>query len=159
VGKTYTAPDGKIFRPSLFVTPTCPSYGRVGEDRAPADPAACEYDRAARDALAFFAALFDRGSQVTSAATCALASGNAVTAHRAWSPHNCRHSPWRSTHVGPAGQVSCIAGCGWGFEADLIPAHSPMMSRTTMIDPIPNHRFTGFLGGSGDRFGGRCASR
>jgi len=74
VSKTYTAPDGKTFRPSLFVTPTCPSYGRVGEDRAPADPAAYEYDRAARDALAF-AALFDRGSQVTSAATCALASG------------------------------------------------------------------------------------
>jgi hypothetical protein len=59
VGKTYTAPDGKIFRPSLFVTLTCPSYGRVGEDGAPADPASYEYDRAARDALAF-AALFDR---------------------------------------------------------------------------------------------------
>ena len=59
VGKTYTAPDGKTFRPSLFVTLTCPSYGRVGEDGAPADPAAYDYDRAARDALAF-AALFDR---------------------------------------------------------------------------------------------------
>ena len=35
VGKTYTAPDGKTFRPSLFVTLTCPSYGRVGEDGAP----------------------------------------------------------------------------------------------------------------------------
>ena len=59
VGKTYTAPDGKTFRPSMFVTLTCPSYGRVGEDGAPADPAAYDYDRAARDALAF-AALFDR---------------------------------------------------------------------------------------------------
>ena len=59
VGKTYTAPDGKTFRPSLFVTLTCPSYGRVDEDGAPADPAAYDYDRAARDALAF-AALFDR---------------------------------------------------------------------------------------------------
>jgi hypothetical protein len=29
LGKTYTAPDGKTFRPSLFVTLTCPSYGRV----------------------------------------------------------------------------------------------------------------------------------
>ena len=38
VGKTYTAPDGKTFRPSLFVTLTCPSYGRVGEDGTPADP-------------------------------------------------------------------------------------------------------------------------
>jgi hypothetical protein len=59
VGKTYTTPDGKTFRPSLFVTLTCPSYGRVGEDGTPADPAAYDYDRAARDALAF-AALFDR---------------------------------------------------------------------------------------------------
>ena len=51
VGKTYTAPDGKTFRPSMFVTLTCPSYGRVGEDGTPADPAAYDYDRAARDAL------------------------------------------------------------------------------------------------------------
>ena len=59
VGKTYTAPDGKTFRPSMFVTLTCPSYGRVGEDGTPADPASYDYVRAARDALAF-AALFDR---------------------------------------------------------------------------------------------------
>ena len=59
VGKTYTTPDGKTFRPSLFITLTCPSYGRVGEDGAPADPDTYDYTRAARDAL-HFAALFDR---------------------------------------------------------------------------------------------------
>ena len=59
IGKTYTAPDGKTFRPSMFVTLTCPSYGRVDQDGAPAAPGAYDYDRAARDALAF-AALFDR---------------------------------------------------------------------------------------------------
>jgi len=59
VGKTYTAPDGKTFRPSLFVTLTCPSYGRVCEDGAPADPDTYDYRHAARDAL-HFAALFDR---------------------------------------------------------------------------------------------------
>ena len=59
VGKTYTTPDGKQFRPSLFVTLTCPSYGRVREDGTPADSAAYDYQRAARDAL-HFAALFDR---------------------------------------------------------------------------------------------------
>ncbi len=59
MGKTYTAPDGKTFRPSLFVTLTCPSYGRVGEDGTPADPSTYAYDRGARDALAF-TALFDR---------------------------------------------------------------------------------------------------
>jgi excisionase family DNA binding protein len=41
------------------VTLTCPSYGRIGEDGTPADPATYNYDQAARDALAF-AALFDR---------------------------------------------------------------------------------------------------
>ena len=59
IGKTYTTPDGKQFRPSLFVTLTCPSYGRVGDDGTPADPAGYDYVRAARDAL-HFAALFDR---------------------------------------------------------------------------------------------------
>jgi len=33
------------------------------------------------------------------------------------------------------------------------------MSRTKTIHPIPIHRLIGFLGGSGDRFGRRCASR
>ena len=62
IGKTYTAKDGKVFRPSMFLTLTCPSYGRVGEDGTPADPAAYDYTRAARDAL-HFAALFDRFTQ------------------------------------------------------------------------------------------------
>jgi hypothetical protein len=62
VGKTYAAPDGKTFRPSLFVTLTCPSYGRVTEDGTPADPRSYDYDQAARDAL-HFAALFDRFMQ------------------------------------------------------------------------------------------------
>jgi hypothetical protein len=59
IGKTYAAPDGKTFRPSMFITLTCPSYGRVREDGTPADPASYYYMRAARDAL-HFAALFDR---------------------------------------------------------------------------------------------------
>jgi hypothetical protein len=59
VGKTYTAPDGKTFRPSLFVTLTCPSYGKVASDGTPADAGTYDYTRAARDAL-HFAALFDR---------------------------------------------------------------------------------------------------
>ena len=62
VGKIYTAPDGKTFRPSMFVTLTCPSYGRVRDDGTPADPATYDYARAARDAL-HFAALFDRFMQ------------------------------------------------------------------------------------------------
>jgi len=59
VGKTYIAPDGKTFRPSLFVTLTCPGYGKVNHDGTPVDPNDYDYGRAARDAL-HFAALFDR---------------------------------------------------------------------------------------------------
>ena len=59
IGKTYEARDGKTFRPSMFITLTCPGYGRVGSDGTPADPARYDYQRAARDAL-HFAALFDR---------------------------------------------------------------------------------------------------
>ena len=43
----------------MFITLTCPSYGRVSEDGTPADPASYDYQKAARDAL-HFAALFDR---------------------------------------------------------------------------------------------------
>ena len=59
IGKTYTAPDGKTFRPSMFLTLTCDSYGKVSADGTPADPGSYDYQRAARDAL-HFAALFDR---------------------------------------------------------------------------------------------------
>src|SRR5690242_11373782 len=47
VGKTYTAPDGKTFRPSMFLTLTCPSYGKVSEDGTPVDPDSYDYTRAA----------------------------------------------------------------------------------------------------------------
>jgi hypothetical protein len=59
IGRTYSAPDGATYRPSMFLTLTCPSYGKVQADGTPADPAAYDYQRAARDAL-HFAALFDR---------------------------------------------------------------------------------------------------
>jgi hypothetical protein len=59
IGKTYAAADGKTFRPSMFLTLTCPSYGRVQSDGTPADPATYDYQRAVRDAL-HLAALFDR---------------------------------------------------------------------------------------------------
>jgi replication initiator protein RepSA len=47
------------FRPSMFVTLTCPSYGRVHQDGTPVDPQTYDYRRAARDAV-HFASLVDR---------------------------------------------------------------------------------------------------
>ncbi|NQE69083.1 hypothetical protein NG2371_03547 [Nocardia gamkensis] len=55
VGRVYA---GK-YRPSLFVTLTLPSYGRVGSDGAPVDPESYDYRQAARDII-HFSALFDR---------------------------------------------------------------------------------------------------
>jgi hypothetical protein len=59
IGRTYTAPDGATYRPSMFLTFTCDSYGTIGPDGSPVNPAAYDYQRAARDAI-HFAALFDR---------------------------------------------------------------------------------------------------
>jgi hypothetical protein len=58
-GQVFTAPDGKRYRPSMFLTLTCDSYGKVRDDGTPVDPDTYDYQRAARDAL-HFAALFDR---------------------------------------------------------------------------------------------------
>ena len=59
VGQVYEAGDGKVYRPSTFLTLTLPSYGKVGSDGAPLDPDTYDYRRAARDAM-HFAELVDR---------------------------------------------------------------------------------------------------
>jgi hypothetical protein len=58
LGRTFQGSDGKVYRPSLFVTLTLPSYGTV-RDGAPTDPDTYDYRRAARDAL-HFSKLVDR---------------------------------------------------------------------------------------------------
>ena len=59
VGRVYSGPKGQLYRPSMFITLTCPSYGPVRDDGTPVDPDSYDYESAARDAL-HFAALFDR---------------------------------------------------------------------------------------------------
>ncbi|MEV4888819.1 replication initiator [Nonomuraea sp. NPDC055795] len=58
LGRTFTSSEGRTYRPSLFVTLTLPSYGKV-RDGVPVDPDAYDYQRAARDAL-HFSKLVDR---------------------------------------------------------------------------------------------------
>ncbi|MEV6040287.1 replication initiator [Nonomuraea sp. NPDC052116] len=58
LGRTFTSSDGKVYRPSLFVTLTLPSYGKIREG-VPVDPDTYDYVRAARDAL-HFSKLVDR---------------------------------------------------------------------------------------------------
>jgi 8-oxo-dGTP pyrophosphatase MutT (NUDIX family) len=59
VGRTFIAPDGRVWRPSMFLTVTLPSYGRVTIEGVPVDPASYDYRRAALDAM-HFAKLVDR---------------------------------------------------------------------------------------------------
>jgi hypothetical protein len=59
LGRVYQGADGKAFRPSMFLTLTLPSYGRVTTTGAPVDPDSYDYAAAARDAL-HFAKLVDR---------------------------------------------------------------------------------------------------
>jgi hypothetical protein len=53
VGRTFNASDGRVYRPSLFITLTCDSYGKVKSDGTPVDPSKYDYVRAARDAIHF----------------------------------------------------------------------------------------------------------
>ena len=63
LGRAFTDPKtGTTFRPSLFVTLTLPSYGRVQDDATPVTPWTYDYVREARDAL-HFGKLLDRWCQ------------------------------------------------------------------------------------------------
>lgn len=53
IGQAFTAVNGRIYRPSMFLTLTLPSYGRVRNDGTPVDPSTYNYRRAALDALHF----------------------------------------------------------------------------------------------------------
>ncbi|MFC0526586.1 replication initiator [Phytohabitans kaempferiae] len=59
VGKTYTAPDGSTYQPSMWLTLTLDSYGPVLGDGTPVDPDRYDYRRAAWDAV-HFPRLLDR---------------------------------------------------------------------------------------------------
>lgn len=59
VGRTYQGRDGNVFQPSLFLTLTLDSYGRVRGDGTPVNPDAYDYRRAAWDAV-HFPRLLDR---------------------------------------------------------------------------------------------------
>ncbi|MEH1012546.1 replication initiator [Micromonospora sp. CPCC 206060] len=59
VGKTYSAPDGSTYRPSMWLTLTLDSYGPVRPDGTPVNPDRYDYRRAAWDAV-HFPRLLDR---------------------------------------------------------------------------------------------------
>jgi hypothetical protein len=52
VGRSFTTSDGKTYRPSMFLTLTLPSYGKI-RDGAPVNPDTYDYRQAALDAILF----------------------------------------------------------------------------------------------------------
>lgn len=88
VGKTFTAPDGSTFRPSMFVTLTLPGYGRIiPSTGVPADPSRYDYRRAALDAL-HFPKLVDRWVQnLRRCAGYSVQYFGAIEAQRRLAPH------------------------------------------------------------------------
>ncbi|MDF2091086.1 replication initiation protein [Knoellia sp. 3-2P3] len=87
-GQAFTAPDGTCYRPSMFITWTLPSYGKVIPGTGiPADPARYDYRRAALDAL-HFPKLVDRLWQnLRRCAGFKVQYFSAVEAQRRLAPH------------------------------------------------------------------------
>ena len=96
VGRTFEAPDGTVYRPSMFVTLTLGSYGRVitpvkgkaiAGAGAPVEPVSYDYRRAALEAL-HFPKLFDRWVQnLRRCAGFVVQYFGAIEAQRRLAPH------------------------------------------------------------------------
>ncbi len=88
IGQVFTARDGTAYRPSMFVTLTLPSYGKVRRGRGvPVRPDRYDYRRAALDAL-LFPRLMDRWFQnIRRAAGYRVQYFGAIEAQRRLAPH------------------------------------------------------------------------
>jgi len=86
-GRVFQAPNGKTYRPSLFLTLTLPSYGRVRDDGTPVDADRYDYRQAAWDAV-HFPRLLDRFWQnLRRAAGYNVQYAGAVEPQRRLAPH------------------------------------------------------------------------
>jgi hypothetical protein len=88
IGRTFEGRNGRTYRPSMFITLTLPSYGKViAGSGVPADPIRYNYRRAALDAL-HFSKLLDRWFQnVRRCAGYKVQYFGAVEAQRRLAPH------------------------------------------------------------------------
>jgi hypothetical protein len=138
------------YRPSMFVTLTCDSYGRVREDGTPVNPGSYDYRRAARDAV-HFAALADRwwqnlrrvvGWDVQYFAT--------VEPQRRAAPHlhaairgSIPHDVLRQVTAATYHQVWWPAHDELVYGGDRVPAWEP--HSRTFVDPDTREPLTGWV--------------
>ena len=102
VGKTYTAPDGKRFRPSMFVTLTCPSYGRSAKTVPP--PTRPPTTTSVRPATR----CTSRRCSTGSSKTCAASSVTRCSISRPSS----RNGDWPRISIWPCGAPCLVLICG-----------------------------------------------
>ncbi|KGN31139.1 replication initiation protein [Knoellia sinensis KCTC 19936] len=88
LGRVFEGNDGKVYRPSMFITLTLPGYGRILPGKGfPSDPTRYDYRRAALDAL-HFSKLLDRWFQnLRRCAGYKVQYFGAVEAQRRLAPH------------------------------------------------------------------------
>lgn len=88
IGRVFEGRDGHVYRPSMFITLTLPSYGRVAPGTGvPIDPGSYDYRRAALDAL-HFPKLLDRWFQnLRRCAGYKVQYFGAIEAQRRLAPH------------------------------------------------------------------------
>ncbi|MBB6174704.1 hypothetical protein HNR23_004764 [Nocardiopsis mwathae] len=142
VGRAFEDPaTGKVFRPSMFLTLTLDSYGRVRSDGTPVDPSTYDYRRAARDAL-HFSKLIDRFVQnLRRVAGFDVQYFAAVEPQRRLAPH--LHMATRGTL--PRAELRQIAAATYHhvwwppadrvvYEGEHLPVFDP--STGTYVDPF-----------------------
>ncbi len=101
-GQVYESPDGTTYRPSMFLTLTCDSYGKVRDDGTPLDPAAYDYQRP--HAMPSISRPCSTGSSRTCAATSATTSST--------SPPSNRKNAWLRTRTSRSAAPSPGRICG-----------------------------------------------
>jgi hypothetical protein len=120
----------------MFLNLTCDSYGKVGEDGTPTDPAGYDYQRAARDAI-HFPALFDRLIQNLrrylgyDVQYCHQASTDAQLAHAARLAEALRYEP-------------CSPSCELAPLWHSAPQRAPRPDTRTVSKQSPPARNLGF---------------
>ena len=141
VGTVFTAPDGKTYRPSMFVTLTLDSYGRIRPGQGvPARPERYDYRRAALDAL-HFPKLMDRWFQnlrrapATGCSTSAPSKPRCASPRTSTSPSAVR-SPAPPSGPSPRPPTSPCGGPRWSTPSTS--SGTPVWADGQL--PRPRHR-------------------